>query len=93
MPSDIIKPLPIKPIAVSKIDDNTIQVIKQAPQPEPVTVNYDYDFLLSQRDAIQKDLDDYTAARQAELDEVNDLISQADALKVVSKTDVSDVRN
>lgn len=68
----------------SKIDENTIQVEKVIPETTE-TNTYDYDFLLSQRDAIQKQADDFAAARQVELDEINGMIDQADSLGIVAK--------
>ena len=74
----------LKTAQFSKLDDNTISVEKVIPETME-TQTYDYDFLLSQRDAIQKQADDFAAARQVELDEVNGLISQAEGLGIVSK--------
>ena len=74
----------LKTAQFTKVDAQTIQVEKIIPETTE-TVSYDYDFLLSQRDAIQKQADTFAAARQAELDEVNNIISQCDSLGIVSK--------
>ena len=68
-----------------KIDNNTLQVSTTPDAPAPVVQTYDYDFLLSQRTQIIFDANIYLAARQTELDTVNNLISQADALGITSK--------
>lgn len=78
------KPQPVIAVSAVKVDDNTIEVTKQAPIPDPVVQKYDYNFLLTQRDAIQAQKDAFDAARDDELAEVNDLIAQADALGVVA---------
>jgi len=64
----------------AKINSNIISIERTVPQIVE-TVHYDYDFLLSQKTKIEADL----ARVQAELDEVNDLLAQADSLGVVSK--------
>ena len=70
---------------VIKLSDNQIQVSKQKEAPEPEIVTYDYEFLISQKSRIIADADSYIDARQKELDEVNDLIAQAEALGVTAK--------
>ncbi len=68
-----------------KIDDNTMQVTKVEKAPAVVVINYDYDFLLAQRAKIIADANDYVAKRTVELQDVDDLIAQANALGIVSK--------
>jgi hypothetical protein len=72
-------------MTAEKVDDNTIQITTQPIQLDPVVQTYDYDFLLSQRDAIQAQMDEQMAQRQAELDEVNALIELADEQGIVAK--------
>ena len=62
---------------IAKVDDSTISVT--ATKEEIAT--YDYDFLISQRDSITKDI----LRNQDELKKVNDLIAQAESLGVTSK--------
>ena len=62
-------------ITTTQIDENTIEV--SLTTPESVEVNqYNYNFLVQQAKNIQADLDRYTAARMAELAEVNNLLAQ-----------------
>ena len=75
----------IQTVQYSKIDDNTLQVITPQPQPEPVVATYDRTFIENQLVAIQAQLDDYTSARQAELDECNNILSEMDAQGIVAK--------
>jgi len=77
---------------VVKIDDNTISVIKETAMVEAKDlppVIYEYGFLLKQKDDIQKQWDEQLKtindARQAEMDEVDALIAEADKLQVVAK--------
>lgn len=82
-----IDPMPVGKNRIKSVTfetDTSISVEKVIPETTEIVI-YDYDFLLKQRDQIQKDLDDYTIARQVELDEVNYLIQQADAAGVKSK--------
>jgi len=64
-----------------KIDDYTLQVTRVVPAQE-IAQKYDYNFLLHQKEAIEKDLARYTAERQAELDEVNTLIVECEKLGI-----------
>ena len=68
-----------------KINDNEIEITKQADAPASVKTKYDYDFLLNQRAQIIKQANDYMDQRQAELDEVNELILECDKLGVTAK--------
>lgn len=67
-----------------KIDDFQISITKTIPV-EVVTNTYDLTFLKKQVVDIQAQLDAYTLARQAELDEVNILITEAEKLGIVEK--------
>jgi len=64
-----------------KIDDYTLQVTRVIPAQE-IAQKYNYNFLLHQKEAIEKDLAGYTADRQAELDEVNVLIAECEKLGI-----------
>lgn len=65
-----------------KLNENTIQISKQAEAPAPVVKTYTYDFLAAQKARIIEDANNYLAARQKELDEVNALIAQCDGLGI-----------
>uniref|UniRef100_A0A6H2A0F2 Uncharacterized protein n=1 Tax=viral metagenome TaxID=1070528 RepID=A0A6H2A0F2_9ZZZZ len=67
----------------TKIDEYTLGVVKE----EVVikTTTYDVDFLLRQRTAIQQNLDDFTAARVAELAEVDELLSRCENLGITPR--------
>jgi len=68
---------------VIKVDDYTLGVTK-----EKVVTNtstYDIDFLLNQKIAIQKSLDDFTVARLAELAEVDELLAQCEKLGIEAR--------
>lgn len=74
---------------ITKIDENTIQVEKEEIK---TSVNkYDYNFLLSQKEAIEKQRDEYVAARQKELDEINLLISEAEKLGVKAREEAKEL--
>jgi hypothetical protein len=70
---------------VEKLSDNSIKVTKQPPIPDPVVTNYDLDFLVNQRATIIKQANDFLAARQVELDDVQALLDQCDSLGVVAR--------
>jgi hypothetical protein len=65
-----------------KLSDSTFKVITQGPTPAPIEQEYSYDFLIEQKARIIKDANSYVAARQAELDHVNDLLAQAEAIGI-----------
>lgn len=69
---------------VAKISDTEIEITKEVPK-EVVVHKYDYNFLIAQREAILADLQRYTQARQAELDEVNQLIAKCEELGIKMK--------
>lgn len=68
-----------------KVDDNTIKKVVEVT--ETKESSYDYDFLLSQKKAIQAQKDRDNAQRDKELSEVDELISQADSLGIASKVE------
>ena len=71
---------------ITQIDENTIKVDKEETISSSNT--YSYDFLISQRDAIQRQADDFAANRQKELDEINVMIGEADKLGIISKNPI-----
>jgi hypothetical protein len=70
---------------IEKINDTSIQITTQPVMPDPVVKVYDRTFTENQIIQIQKQLDDYTSARQAELDECNNILSQMDSLGIIAK--------
>lgn len=50
-----------------------------------VEATYTYEFLISQRKAIEDDLKKYQAMRQIELEEVNTLIAECEKLGIKAK--------
>jgi len=77
-------------IAVSKLDETTIQVSKDIPVQVDVA-KYDLNFLLKQKKAIEADIERCVKARQAELDEVNILIAECKKLGTKPKAKDEDV--
>ena len=74
----------------TKIDDYTLSVTSTPVTPAPITQTYDRTFLENQLVAIQAQLDAFTQARQAELDEVNALLALCDEQGVISRPIESD---
>jgi hypothetical protein len=69
--------------SVEKVDENTIKSTKTE---TIVTENtFTYDYLTSQKIAIQSQKDSDNAKRDAELAEINELLAQCDALQVKPK--------
>jgi hypothetical protein len=67
-------------INVEKVDENTIKSIKTE---TVVTENiFTYEYLVSQKTAIQKQKDSDNAKRDAELEEINELLAQCDTLQI-----------
>jgi len=64
-----------------KIDDYTLQVTRVVPAQE-IAQKYDYNFLLHQKESIEKDLARYTSERQAELNEINGLLAECEKLGI-----------
>lgn len=67
----------------SKINEHTLKVTKS--ETRESTQTFDLDFLYAQRDRIQEQKDRDNALRDAELEEVNKLISEARKLGVKTK--------
>lgn len=63
-----------------KVDDGTLAVDRV--KNETKTVNYAYDYLISQRNAIIKQRDDDNAKRDEELAEIDLLIAEAEKLGI-----------
>ena len=68
-----------------KIDDHTIEVTKIVPETN-ISVRYNYDFLLKQRDTIQVQKDRDNAQRDKELAEVNELLAECAKVGVTKVT-------
>ena len=84
-----IKPIKIQPtMTAERVSDTAIRVTKQVPVPEPIVQTYDRKFLENQLRMIQAQLQEYTNARQAEIDEVSALLILCDEQGVT--TEVSD---
>jgi galactokinase/mevalonate kinase-like predicted kinase len=73
----------------TKVDEYTIQVTKEVVQ--TTVQKYEYNYLLAQKKAIEEDLAKYTAARQAEISEVNALIAECERLGIKQKEEIKDV--
>ena len=71
-----------------KIDEFTIEVTKEVVKTD--VKKYDYNFLLHQRKCIEEDLAKFTAARQAELAEVDALIKECEKLGIKPKEEKED---
>ena len=69
----------------TKLDDNTIEVVKVIPERELPPQRYTVEFLNNQKKSIQTQLDNYTAQRQAEIAEVDSLLAECTKLGVVAK--------
>lgn len=67
----------------TKIDEFTIQVTKETVQ--TVVQNYDYNFLIAQKKAIEEDRAKYIEQRDKELEEVDALIKECKRLKIKPK--------
>jgi hypothetical protein len=86
----IIKPISNQVQAIKqtmqsvKIDDGRLQVTIQPPTPDPVTQTYNRDTIEQQLSVIQTQLDDFTNARQAEIDTLNAILSLMDDNEVVN---------
>lgn len=64
----------------NKIDDSSFEVVKEVAVVEPVKTVYKIDFLKEQEVSILKAMNEQIAQRQKELDEVRELIAQAELL-------------
>lgn len=72
-----------------KVDEFTIQVTKETVQ--TVVQKYDYNFLLSQKKAIEEDRAKYLEQRDKELAEVNALIAECERIGIKPKAEEKDV--
>lgn len=69
----------------TKLDEYTLQTERTV---KKVPVAYTLNYLVAQKEAILKDMANYQAARQIELDEVNALIAECNKLGIVAKEEV-----
>jgi hypothetical protein len=72
-----------------KIDENTIEVTKTVPVAVS-KVKFERGYLERQRKAIQMQRDEFCAARDAELAEVDSYLKACDELGIVSKPEAKD---
>jgi len=70
-----------------KVDDNTLEIESQT-SPEAVTVQFERGYLERQKRAIQLQRDEFCAARDAELAEVDGYLALCDELGIVAKPEV-----
>ena len=70
---------------IIKIDDNQIEVTKTETKKSKNTFSYEY--LISQREAIQTQKDKDNELRDIELLEINTLVGECDKLGVVAKVE------
>jgi len=68
-----------------KIDSHTLEVSKREIQPEAVVAKYERKFIEEQIIAIQKQKDEFVAARDKEIQECNEILAQMDALNITVK--------
>lgn len=67
---------------VTRVDDNTLRVTKSVPQSQ----DYTRDYLVQQRADIVAQRDLYLAQRNAEIGEIDGLLTQCDRLNIVGET-------
>jgi hypothetical protein len=72
-----------------KQDDTTLRVIKPVVTQETESVSYDLETLQNQEISILKSKNDFVEARDKELEEVRELISQAEKLGIKTKAEVA----
>jgi len=65
-------------VEVTKLDDQTIQVVETQPTPEPVVTSYPLDLLMKNRENALAEI----AIQQAIVDQMNSLIDQANKLGI-----------
>ena len=78
-------------ITSTKISETSIEVTKTTDPIEQKTT-YTKDYLLGQRVAIQAQLDQQTAARQAELDEIDSLLAECDSLGIITAAEAMEAQ-
>ena len=72
-------------LTAKKIDDYSIEITKQDPQPEPKVNIYQRDFIEKQIKDIQAQKDAYDVQRDAELKECNDILVEMDKLGITKE--------
>ena len=78
-------------ITSQKVSDTEISVTKTT-EPVEQTTKYTKDYLLSQRVAIQAQLDQQTAARQAELDEIDALLAECETAGIITQAEANEAQ-
>lgn len=73
-----------------KINNRTIEIQKVTPEKKE-TIQYDIDFLKKQEAQLIEVMASEQAARQAELDEVRDLIARAEVLGIEAGADIINI--
>jgi hypothetical protein len=68
-----------------KVSDTSIEITKQAPQPEPTKIVYERSFIDSQILAVLAQKQSYDDARDAELTELYGIRDEMDKAGIVSK--------
>lgn len=77
--------------STSKIDAQTIEVVKVIPERELPPQRHTVEFLENQKKAIQAQLDAYTAQRLIEIAEVDSLLAECTKLGIVKEKPVEPV--
>lgn len=72
-----------------KISNNEIKVAKQEIKNEETV--YEYSYLLSQRENIIKDRDDYIILRNTEIAEINIILAECAKLGIVANIEVEKI--
>jgi hypothetical protein len=73
-----------------KLDNFTIEVTKQAPQPEPVKTAYQRKYIEEQMVEIQRQKDEQMAQRDAELAECQDILKEMDKQGILTKSSTAE---
>ncbi len=79
------------PPEYTKIDDHTLGI--KVTETKEISSAVEYNSLVTQRDAIKADKQKYTEARDAEIAQLDQLISQADHLGIVPKPESASPAN
>jgi hypothetical protein len=72
-------------IQYKKLDEQTLEITKPVPQPEPIVNKYERSFIENQIIAITKQRDEMIALKEAELKECQDILQKMDELEIVVK--------
>jgi len=72
-------------IQYKKLDEQTLEVTKPVPQPEPIVNKYERSFIENQIIAITKQRDEMIALKEAELKECQNILQKMDELEIVVK--------